>query len=86
MDLKKYIKNGALVLITSALVFGIIVLKNVFSENTKFTENEIYVQIPTDADYAKIKEIITQHLNNEQDNGREIWALLVLVHWLKLHS
>lgn len=59
MDLKKYIKNGALVLITSALVFGIIVLKNVFSENTKFTENEIYVQIPTDADYAKVKEIIT---------------------------
>ncbi len=34
----------------------------------------------------KIKEIVTQHLNNEQDNGREIWALLVLVHWLKLHS
>ncbi len=33
----------------------------------------------------KINEIITQHLNNEQDNSREIWALLVLVHWLKLH-
>ncbi len=64
MNLKKYIKIGAVVLITIAMVFGFIILQKVFSDNTKFTEKEIYVHIPTDADYAKVKEIITPYIQD----------------------
>jgi UPF0755 protein len=46
------------------MVYGLIVARQVFSENTKFTQNEVYVYIPTGTNYEEVKNIIAPFVEN----------------------
>ena len=49
----------------SLLAIGLIVVySQLFASNTKFSENEVYVQIPSDSDYEKVLKIIEPYLDN----------------------
>ena len=64
MSIKKIITIVSVVLITILLIYGIVVLRQIFSPNTKFTEREVYVYVPTDSKYADVKNIIAPYIDN----------------------
>lgn len=64
MDIKKIIKYGSVIIITILLVFGIKNYIEIFTDNTKFTEEELYVYIPTDSNYEQAKKIITPYVKD----------------------
>lgn len=64
MNLKKIITITSVVLMSVLLVYGFILAQQVFSKNTKFSENEIYVYVPTNANYEDVKKIISPYIEN----------------------
>jgi len=64
LSIKKIITIVSVVLIAVLLIFGIKLYGDIFSKNTKFSENELYVHIPTDANYDQVKTIITPYIDD----------------------
>ncbi len=64
MNTKKIISIVSVVLISGLMIYGMILLKQIFSTNTKFTEQEVYVTIPTDSKYEDVKKIINPYVEN----------------------
>ena len=64
MDLKKIITIVAVAFISGLLIYGGIVANQIFSENTKFSEYELYFYVPTGASYEDVKEIIAPFVEN----------------------
>lgn len=51
-------------LISVLIVYGFILLRQIFSANTKFADKELYVYIPTDSKYEDVKKIIAPYIEN----------------------
>lgn len=64
MDLKKIITIVAVAFISGLLIYGGIVANQIFSKNTKFSENEHFLYVPTGASYEDVKEIIAPFVEN----------------------
>lgn len=64
MSLKKIITISAVAIISVLLIYGFILISKIFSSNTKFEEKEVYVYVPTDANYADVKKILTPYIKN----------------------
>ena len=59
MNFKKNITILSVILISGLLIYGFILANQIFSENTKFSEKELYVYVPTGANYEDVKKIIS---------------------------
>jgi UPF0755 protein len=46
------------------IVYGFILVRQIFSDNTKFSENQVYVNVPTGSTYEDAKKIITPYIQN----------------------
>ena len=46
------------------MIYGFILLRQIFSANTKFADKEVYVYIPTDSKYEDVKKIIAPYVEN----------------------
>ena len=46
------------------MVYGFVVANQVFSKNTKFSEKELYVYVPTGATYEDVKKLIEPFVEN----------------------
>ena len=44
------------------MIYGFILLRQIFSANTKFADKEVYVHIPTGANYEDVKKIIAPYI------------------------
>lgn len=64
MSLKKIITISAVAIISALLVYGFILISKIFSSNTKFEKQEVYVYVPTDANYADVKKILAPYVKN----------------------
>lgn len=64
MNKIKGLKIVSVVVIAGLLIYGFILYRAIFSDNTKFTEQEFFVHIPTDATYADVKKIISPFIKN----------------------
>jgi UPF0755 protein len=64
LNLKKIITIISVVLISVLIGYGVILMNQIFSANTKFTEKELYVYIPTDSKYEDVKKIIAPYVEN----------------------
>jgi len=64
LDLKKIISIVAVAFISGLLIYGGIVANQIFSKNTKFSENELFLYVPTGASYEDVKEIIAPFVEN----------------------
>lgn len=64
MKPKKIISILSVVLITGLIVYGFILVRKIFAENTKFTEKELFVHVPTNANYEEVKQILTPYIDN----------------------
>ncbi|PRZ28113.1 endolytic transglycosylase MltG [Flavobacterium granuli] len=64
MNFKKIISIVSVVLVTGLIVYGFILVRQIFAANTKFVENEVYVYVPTDANYEAVKKIVSPYVEN----------------------
>ena len=64
MNLKKIISILSVVLVSGLLIYGFILVRQIFAENTQFTEKEVFVYVPTDANYEAVKNIIAPFVDN----------------------
>ncbi|MBW1654904.1 endolytic transglycosylase MltG [Flavobacterium quisquiliarum] len=64
MSLKKIITISAVAIISVLLIYGFILISKIFSSNTKFEEKELYVHVPTGANYADVKKILAPYVKN----------------------
>jgi UPF0755 protein len=71
LDLKKIIKYGSVIIITVLLAFAIKIYLDIFTDNTKFNQEEVYVYVPTNSNYDQVKEIIAPFIKN-MDNFETI--------------
>jgi len=46
------------------MIIGYLAYQKIFSANTKFTEKEVFVYIPTDASYAAVENIVAPYVEN----------------------
>ena len=64
MNFKKILVFISLIVVVGASVYGYMIYRNIFSPNTNFTEKEVYVYIPTDADYNEAVKIISPYIKD----------------------
>lgn len=64
MNLKKIISIAAVVLVTGLIVYGFVLVRQIFSVNTKFNEKEVFINIPTNATYEQAKSIIGPYIDD----------------------
>ncbi|MDR6843828.1 endolytic transglycosylase MltG [Flavobacterium granuli] len=64
MNLKKIVSLVSVALISILIVYGFVLIYQIFSGNTKFSEKEMYVYVPTGSDYEQVKKIIAPYVNN----------------------
>jgi len=53
-----------MVVAAALIVYGYILYRQIFAGNTKFTEKEVYVHIPTDATFDDVKNIMTTYVED----------------------
>lgn len=46
------------------MIYGFILIRQIFSANTKFTEKEVFIHIPTDSKYEDVKKIIAPYIED----------------------
>ena len=64
MSLKKIIGIVSVVVVSGLIIYGYLLYRDIFSGNTKFKEKEVYVHIPTDANYDQIKQIMSTYIKD----------------------
>jgi UPF0755 protein len=64
LKIKKIISVASVIVIAALLVYGVYLYRAIFSENTKFSETEFYVHVPTESNYEDVKAIISPFIKN----------------------
>jgi UPF0755 protein len=64
LNFKKIAALFSVVLITVLIIYGYMMYRDIFSDNTKFSEEEVYVYIPTDADYETVKQKVLPYIQD----------------------
>nr|WP_288835878.1 endolytic transglycosylase MltG [uncultured Flavobacterium sp.] len=64
MTPKKIISIAFITIISALIIYGFVLISQIFSDNTKFSENEVYVHIPTDATYQQALDSLTLYVTN----------------------
>lgn len=64
MSIKKIITLSAVAVISVLIIYGFILISRIFSANTKFEEKEVYVYVPTGANYTDVKKILAPYIKN----------------------
>jgi len=64
LSIKKIITLSAVAVISVLIIYGFILISRIFSANTKFEEKELYVYVPTGANYTDVKKILEPYIKN----------------------
>jgi UPF0755 protein len=64
MNLKRILSIVSVIVISILLVYGFVLMREIFSENTKFSEDEVYVYVPTDSNFENVKKIIAPYIKD----------------------
>jgi UPF0755 protein len=64
MNFKKYLSYASVLLMLVLLGIGVKIYIDIFTDNTKFSQDELYVYVPTDATYDQVKELVAPFVNN----------------------
>lgn len=71
MKIKKIVAIFSVLLVLALSVYGYMLYRKIFSANTNFSEQEVYVYIPTDANYETAEKIVAPYVEN-LDNFRMV--------------
>ena len=64
MKLKKILIIFSLVLVVVASVYGYTIYRNIFAANTNFEKKELFVYVPTDANFDQVVEIMKPYVKD----------------------
>ncbi len=64
MNAKKLISIAAIIFISGLIIYGFVLISQIFSENTNFDEDQVYVYIPTEATYVEVLQIISPYVKD----------------------
>ena len=64
MKLRRLVGIVSLVVITAGTIYGYMVYKEIFSKNTKFSEREVAIYIPTGSSFAEVQEIMKPYVED----------------------
>jgi UPF0755 protein len=64
LNTKKIIYILSAVIITAVAGYGIYLYRTIFASNTKFSENEVYVTVPTAASYEQVKAAVAPFVDD----------------------
>lgn len=64
MKLKKIFVILSVVLISAASIYGFIIYRQIFTENTNFDKTELFVYVPTDANFEQVVEIMKPYVKD----------------------
>lgn len=64
MTIKKTAGIVSVIVVTGLIIYGYILYRAIFSGNTKFDEKEVYVHIPSNADYNEVKQIMAHYVKD----------------------
>lgn len=67
MNVKKLVPLVLVAIVLAASIYGYSVYKKIFRNNTSFDQREVYVHIPTDANYLEVQEILSNYLENMEN-------------------
>lgn len=67
MNVKKLAALVLVAIVLAASIYGYSVYKKIFSDNTSFEQREVYVHIPTDANYSKVQDILSLYLESMEN-------------------
>jgi UPF0755 protein len=71
VKIKKIVAIFSVLLVLALSVYGYMLYRKIFSANTNFSEKEVYVYIPTDANYKTAEKIVAPYVEN-LDNFRMV--------------
>lgn len=66
MNVKKILSIVAVVVASVLLVYGFVLIRQIFSANTKFNEDKVYVYVPTGSDYTAVRKLIAPYVEDMQ--------------------
>jgi len=66
LNVKKILSIVAVVVASVLLVYGFVLIRQIFSANTKFNEDKVYVYVPTGSDYTAVKKLIAPYVEDMQ--------------------
>ncbi len=64
MNFKKILALFSVLLVSVACVYGYMQYRKIFSANTKFSENKVFVYIPTNSDFPAVLEILSPYIQD----------------------
>lgn len=64
MSTKKIIGIISVVIVTGLIIYGYLLYRDIFAGNTKFTQKETYVLIPTGSDYEQVKQLMADYVSD----------------------
>ncbi len=64
MNTKKIISIVSIIAVLALIGYGYIQYRDIFAGNTKFSDTEVYVQIPTGATFDEVKKIMEPYVEN----------------------
>jgi len=64
LTIKKTAGIVSVIVVTGLIIYGYILYRAIFSGNTKFDEKEVYVHIPSNADYNEVKQIMAHYVKD----------------------
>lgn len=67
MNVKKLVALVLVAIVLAASLYGYSVYKKIFSNNTSFEQREVYVHIPTNANYLEVQGILSNYLKNMEN-------------------
>jgi UPF0755 protein len=66
LNVKKILSIVAVVVASVLLVYGFVLIRQIFSANTKFNEDKVYVYVLTGSDYTAVKKLIAPYVEDMQ--------------------
>lgn len=64
MKIKKILVIVSLIIVVAASVYGYIIYRNIFAPNTNFDQKEVFVYVPTNADFNQVVSIVTPYVKD----------------------
>jgi len=64
LNLKKHLTIASVIFISVLLIYGGIIANQIFSNNTKFSEKELFIHVPTGSTYEDVQQIIAPFVEN----------------------
>lgn len=64
MNTKKIIGIISVIVVTILIAYGYIMYREIFAQNTKFADKEVFVHIPTNSNFNDVKEVLTPYIES----------------------